>query len=755
MAKPSRTLSILAVLVALLLVTTLYFLLRSGGVAADANSALSGEQQRVAQRTSGVDANEHSSAATRASVPAASDAASEESSKRNVGGPPLLRVQVVALENGRPLAGEHVLVYSKDGKLGSPASLIDSSRGRMLGADEQSEAPKTDDDGWAEIDVVADRELVASVEPAKFGRAQIDVPPLAPSERRDIVLEVPTANDILFYGRLIDAGDRRPIHDALVVLDHQPKHEVAGAPIATQTARTDSAGLFQLAGASWRRDVVSVSAPGFGPTTLRLVRGHETPGQARVILLAAGAEIRATVLDGAGAPLAGAIVTATADPFRADVSSGIVDWTVARPMRRTSSTDPDGRCTLSDLPPESPLELRAEWQGSPPQILPEPVTLSAGESRAIQFRIGGGATILGQIVDQHGKPVASHAVWKLPADKTVRHLFHQSEGDETGETSTKTSTDQEGRFAFESVPPGRWWIGPAPRPATLPPKVDESLIAPVGDLVTLEANELTKHVLIRADRGLFITGRVVRSSSGAASPAAIYAYPQFALDPWLATGTTDEGEFTLGPLPAGEWTLSAEAFGSMFGGGDEQRVVSGQTGVVLTLPEGGAIRGRVLGAGPSAIEDVEVWLMSRDLRNGAGALVDDERNYEWRDLPPGTYDIVARTRQGLSGVRSGVVVAEGSMVEEADVRLSPGAKLTVTIEGPADDWFVQISDGDVMIGVAWFEFGPSMTITVPAGTLRAELRKLPQRNEPTPLVESKTVTLEVGSEKSVVFKTGD
>lgn len=753
MSKRSHTLSAIALLAAVVVIAVLVFLLRSGGGAAEADSAEGGGHPS-AQALADLDADEQGTAATRENVPGGTHASAEEPSKQPVGGPALLRVQVVSLENGRPLAGEHVLVCSKDGTMGLPAMLIDSTRGRMLGADESSDAPKTDEDGWAEIEVVPDLELIASVDAAEFGRVQLDVAPMTPSERREIVLEVPTANDILFYGRLIAAADRRPIRDGLVVLDHQSRDARATAPITTQTARTDSVGIFQLSGASWRRDVVSVSAPGFGSTTFRLVRGHETPGQALVISLAAGAEIRATVVDGAGAPLSGAVVTATADPFRVDVSNGILDWTATRALQRVGTADSDGACTLSDLPPDMPLYLRAELAGLPPQVPAEPVTLSAGESRAIRFSIGGGATIFGQIVDQHGQPVASHAVWRTPARKPVRHLFQEYENDTNDGSPTTTNTDQEGRFVFDAVPPGRWWIGPAPAPYTLHQTVDDSAIAPVGDLVTVEASEFTKHVLIRADRGLFITGHVVRSPGGAKTQAAIYADPQFALDPWLAASTTDHGDFTFGPLPAGEWKLNAHALGGAFDGGDEQRAASGQSGVVLTLPEGGGISGRVLGAPPNAIEDVEVWLMSRDTLNGEGSLVDHERMYEWRDLPPGTYDIVARTRQGASGVRSGVVVAKGKTVQDADVVLSPGAKLTVEIEGPAEDWFVRISEGDVTVGFAWFEFGPKMTLTVPAGTLRAELREPPQRNAPTTIVESKTVTLEVGAEQTIVFKIG-
>jgi hypothetical protein len=752
MSKRSRTLSAIALLAALLVIAALVFLLRSEGGAAEADSA-DGGGHPSAQTLADLDADEQRPAATREKVPRGADARADELAKQPVGGPTLLRVQVVSLENGRPLAGEYVLVCSKDGTLGLPAMLIDSTRGRMLGVDESSHAPKTDDDGWAEIEVVPDLELIASVDAAEFGRVQLDVAPMTPSERREIVLEVATANDILFYGRLIAAADRRPIRDGLVILGHQSKDSRESAPITTQTARTDSAGIFQLSGASWRRDVVSVSAPGFGSTTFRLLHGHETPGQALDISLSAGAEIRASVVDGAGAPLIGAVVTAMADPFRFDVSKGIIDWTVTRPFQLTATTDPDGACTLSDLPPDIPLTLRAELAGLPPQIPSEPVTLSAGESRAVRFSIGGGARISGQIVDQHGKPVASHAVWRIPASKAVRHLFHEWENEAHDRSSTETITDQEGRFVFDAVPPGQWWIGPAPGPFAHQPTVDKSVIAPVGDLVEIEADQSTKHILLRADRGLFITGRVVRSPSGAKTEASVYADPQFALDLWLATSTTDDGEFTLGSLPAGEWKLNAEAIGNMFGGADEQRAVSGQSGVVLTLPEGGGISGRILGAASNAIEEVEVWLMSRDPVNGVGSLVGHEPMYEWRDLPPGTYDIVARTRQGASGIRSGIVVTKGKTVEGADVVLTPGAKLTVEIEGPSEDWFVRVSEGDVTVALAWFEFGPKMTLTVPAGALRAELRERPQRNAPTRIVETKTVTVLVGTEQTIVFKT--
>src|SRR5438477_538783 len=89
---------------------------------------------------------------------------------------------------------------------------------------------------------------------------------------------------------------------------------------------------------------------------------------------------------------------------------------------------------------------------------PRPLTLQPREKRDVECRVGVGARVEGRVVDQFDKPVTHRSV-RLEATTSQRQAYYFGPG--VNGREQHTTTDDDGRFAFEDISAGTWVIGPA------------------------------------------------------------------------------------------------------------------------------------------------------------------------------------------------------------------------------------------------------------------------------------------------------
>ena len=178
--------------------------------------------------------------------------------------------------------------------------------------------------------------------------------------------------------------------------------------------------------------------------------GYTHPEPAKLVLSAEGTELDLSlertvglagiVLDGDGAPLAGATVRAD------DGSSTSNPW--MGPGGETTETDAEGHFHFDELSAGT-LTVSASadaWADSAPQTF-QLTPGSTYEDARLQLRVGG--RIEGAVLTPEGDPISSQRVtWGSNA------MGFGAQGE--------TTTDSAGRFAFEHVTPGDWAVSAAP-----------------------------------------------------------------------------------------------------------------------------------------------------------------------------------------------------------------------------------------------------------------------------------------------------
>ncbi len=409
------------------------------------------------------------------------------------------------------------------------------------------------------------------------GQGHTDVLPLAPNERREVVIELPTGNDLHYFGRLLSDKVGSPIARGCVKAEcvarssfvlfpsGEPSESASSTPLTSSWS--DSHGVFELWVPSWKPLDVTVKATGFSEALIPIAAGHDTRAKAMDILLSRSATLRARIQDKNGSPVPDGAIRLWADACNLMVDDR---WESALPEVSTKEwrvdSDRQGLCLLEEAPSGSLLHVEIYSGGTIVKNDALPIILKPSEIREVEWSIGTGCVIEGLVTDQAGAPVGEHEVWLERAFKNTRHLFERTHN---GEVILEASTDGSGRFSFKDLGPGKWWIGPAPayHPADLS---DPRAIAPVADIIEIHEAQQQQYVELHVQRGLYVRGSVVNSRGYGAAQVSVHGFSEDL--GWAASGqTTADGSFALGPLAPGTYSLVAEAVGA----GDAERPEGG------------------------------------------------------------------------------------------------------------------------------------------------------------------------------------
>jgi hypothetical protein len=382
-----------------------------------------------------------------------------------------------------------------------------------------------------------------------------------------------------------------------------------------------------------------------------------------------------------------------------------------------------------------------------------PSALAPKETRAIEWQVASGCTLNGLLVDERGMPTGGHDVWLMPTELKISHYFLPYENHRV---TAKARADHVGKFAFADVSPGTWWIGPAPdepdssstRGATRSSQPGDNALVPCAQVIEVQAGESKLDVVVQAQRGLWISGRVLGAYGSRAKATTVIATSDD--NPWGASvSTTEDGSFRIGPLKSGRYELHAFGWG-MECSSMPVNANAGDEGVSLKLRSGGNIEGKLVDASGNESLHGEIMYKHRDTTmNGCTFTpTHPDGTFRLEGLGPGTYDLVARIGDGRFAMSRDIVVEAGVRVSGIVLALERGAKLTVRYEGANPlGWFQVRRDGmDIAMDTISSKQTSQVQI-VPAGKLTISLH-LDERADA--LVRD--VDVAAGEEKEVVFK---
>ena len=413
------------------------------------------------------------------------------------------------------------------------------------------------------------------------------------------------------------------------------------------TATTNAAGVatFSHVGAEWAPLVAS--APGFAPAAMMLGTSGDPKAPVRVALvLARGAAVSGMVVDGAGKPVGGARVVATAasEPFP------VVD-----PRRDGVVAKPDGTFEL-------PAIGAGTWRFTATHTTYGPTTSTpialdgAHAKTGVKLVLDAGGTITGSVVDASGAPVASANVRVV-----VRgNVFWRAQ-----------------RQAFSGAD-GKFEIAGLPRRAVDVVAQGEhgsSAIVP-ADLVATAKQDIALKLDIAGE----IAGVVVDSAGKPLGDAQVFADPEPTGKPadlsiWVVRGdqeavTDQAGGFVLSGLPPGGYRVRASRSGASI---DEQQLakfVVAHPGEKLRIvvPNQGKITGKV------AFADGKVPIVR--LGNSYGTPFASTDGSFSLAAVAGTHGLVVDGPSFLAAKSREVVVKEGQPTDVGTITVEPGRSIS-------------------------------------------------------------------------------
>jgi hypothetical protein len=354
-------------------------------------------------------------------------------------------------------------------------------------------------------------------------------------------------------------------------------------------------------------------------------------------------------------------------------------------------------------------------------------------------RLGSGASIVGRVEERSGEPVAFCEIWRVAADVPLATLLQSYQ-----KPVDTAATDRDGRFRFEDVPAGTWLVGPPQVSRWDAEARTADALCAVAQPVRVEPSSTQIDVVIRVDRGLYVSGTVLDAGDAAVQQCMV----QLTMED---TGLFESGEpdasghFKIGPLPAGECSLQVGGWNGKYAQTEPIRVRSGASDVVVRVHVGGSIRGRVIDAS-GQLRDAELVFSRAGEDDGWMMTSAFDGKVEISGLLPGTYALSA-TSGGSFGMRGGLVVRMGEALENIDVLLEPGARLKLRYNGARAFASFEILAAGLLVGGDGLERGTTATHTVPAGEIEVRWRS----NLDPGSTKSQRFTLIPGEERELVW----
>ena len=606
-----------------------------------------------------------------------------------------LSIRVRSQNDGSPLAGL-VLSVLPAGRRGGTVKVHGGPYGGP------GEASTTDSEGLATLDFVPDTEIALQIRRSPTGFSETrDLDPLVPGQIAEVLIELPTKADIHFHGRLVDAESGAALRGVV---------RFARGQDAGRASETDFDGAFELTARSWELPSAWANAEGYARRLFPLSPGHEQATDALLVRLHRSAAVEAWVFDPSGKPIADAHLQLATDCFSLMQRDNFLGPIAGLPDETwEAATDAEGRVWIGELPAVVPLQVSIRAEGWPPREGGEPMVLEAGEQREHEFTLGAGTTLSGLLVDAGGTPIPRRTIWRDPAKTHQSGLFRKYHS-----PLEATETDEQGRFVFEQVPAGKWWIGPAPGRGR---SADD--VPPQAQLVEVRGESAALEIVVRVHRDLYIRGRVLDPHGRPAENVGVNARQEGG--GYAKAVMSRGGAFSIGPLPAGLWVVSARNDGGKYVPPDPMEVAAGSEPFEIVLLAAGSVRGTIVDGETRRGQPCSLKL----LREGVPFLKSEkcaDGEFHVQGLRPGSYILMATTVDGRVGLRLGVLVTADQVTEDVQVELHPGSELDLRYDGDQEDLFCRVFSEGTAVQWASLQPGGSTRIVVPPGDLELRWR---------------------------------
>lgn len=581
----------------------------------------------------------------------------------------------------------------------------------------------TDPDGFVEFEVPAGekRELKVYASGVDAKQTIVEIDPMKPGESREITVHLKTKPDVDAVLRVIDP-EGKPLEGVEVFsVDRMWGGTSQRFPFTGKPAGvTDADGLFSMRVRSWSSTTVAIQGVGLSPALVDVSgRDAKARGANEPVTMKPAAVFRGILrsddgpLDkGVEAHLEGRSYSMTAKSGSGSFSSGDVQFVAKVGM--------DGRFLFDELPADVPLLLKIVRGRKVLLRETTPRTFAANENIEVALTMGLGLSVSGRVLEADGTPAAGVPIWLATKEGTFGKVFQSYK-----KPARISATDEEGRFTFEKVDPGKWCVGLAPLDRRS--KLDDSRKYPalfevidVGsreESASEKAEELAP-VEFTVYRGLFLTGTALTpDGEKAPRPTSVFASGQG----FNNTNVDRDGAFRLGPLAPGDYTVEARllSFGAESGPSMAPSepikctVASGKVAdaLELRLRPGASIK--VWGAVATTGERVPTSY-AYSVGNGGSTMSHGfEPHHNLSNLAPATYSIVVKAEDGRIGLGSFELEA-GDQLEE-ELALEPGGSVEVRYVGAVEYGQIQLIQRGQVMALSSVRTGTSDTLSAMTG----------------------------------------
>ena len=653
----------------------------------------------------------------------------------------LLNVLVQSKESNEPLPGVRVSLWGTDPPFSSSARGVRGQTGRL------GEMVTTSTSGMVEFRVPAgvSAELHARPIGDHAGHEGLQVPPFTDGETRSITLDLPTSADLGLHGRVVSGIDNSPLSGATVsIRSHRRVESSFGVRSdiynVSLRSQTDDDGYFFIRFKSWQRPTAIIESKGFGPALFVPEKGHETKASAIQLPLMPAGTIAGTVTTQGATDVSGlevhAQVAGSSICQSCESVPEVVFW--------NANPDSSGAWLLSGLPPDADIRLFLLSSEKEPVREVATIHLAPGEVRHLDWMIENGASMVGRAtIAELDLPLKNHTMWLIPEGGAAGgffSIFHNP--------YKSCLTNTEGRFRFNDVPPGRWLVGPAPASRT---RADEEgeISSRYSTVEVIEGSSIVD-VAIEAHRALYIRGVVLDETGRPAGNRSVSSQAVIG-NLFMSCQTDESGAFSLGPLVPGRYRVVARSpFRQAEADSEPVTLMAGEVGVEIRLRGAGTIRGE---ARCGSLEELgETLVLLRSVDSGDPFLrmvwVDEYGGFEFGGLPPGTYELIAKSSH-FAGIAPNVQVAQGELIEGLEIAVDPAAIMMIEHDSARyDNLLYQVTSNAKFLDSGQLE-GPSTRVSLPPGEVTVLL--VEKQGDSLKVLARQDVFLSGGEERVIRF----
>lgn len=333
-------------------------------------------------------------------------------------------------------------------------------------------------------------------------------------------------------------------------------------------------------------------------------------------------------------------------------------------------TNAEGKYVFANVEPHDRYSIEAEADGYSRSEMPNVIVDALGDKTLPPIMLGVGASLSGIVLDTAGNPV--------PGANLILQGMFLAVGGEASPDSIEATTDGEGKYLINNVPPGN---------RSLDVRAEGYANLTKSGLVFRGEEPLTMTITVEIAE--MICGKVISKTGTPVAGAKVLAmsFSNASKNCRDTTLSDENGEFCLTSVAPGQYTIAVTAQG--FRAGHENRVKPGGAGLVIELVEQGLVSGRVLANGNAPASAYTVQLRQthpgQKITSRIGkplTLTNSDGSFSIECTQSGTFMIEAGAAGFAPTFSEEFRFTQGQPMNNVIVRLTSGGSITGIIVDP-------------------------------------------------------------------------